>query len=72
MSDIIIVAIVSFAANLIATFSGIITSARLTNYRIEQLEAKVGRHNNLEGRLIVVEEACKTITRDIEELRKEN
>ena len=66
----IIIAIVSFAGSLIGTFTAIYKAGQLTNYRIEKLEDKVGHHNNLEGRIIVLETDQKTIKTDIESLEK--
>ena len=43
----IIVALVSLFGTLCGTFASIMTSTKLTNYRIEQLEKKVVKHNNL-------------------------
>lgn len=59
MADIIIVALISFAGTLAGTFGGIVTSAKLTNYRIEQLEKKVEKHNNFAERIPVLEEKIK-------------
>ncbi|MCL2509392.1 MAG: hypothetical protein FWF05_09470 [Oscillospiraceae bacterium] len=40
MSDLIIVTLISLAGTAIGTFGGIMTSSRLTNYRIEQLRKR--------------------------------
>lgn len=40
MNDVIIVALLSLIGSLAGTFGGIMTSTKLTNYRIEQLEIK--------------------------------
>lgn len=50
MDNTIVVALVSFAGTLIGTLGGILASAKLTNYRIEQLEKKVDEHNNFAER----------------------
>lgn len=55
MSDVIIVAIISLAGTALGTFSGILTSSKLTNYRIKQLEVKVEEHNGYARRLPEVE-----------------
>jgi hypothetical protein len=52
----IILGIISFLGTLIGTFAGIMTSTKLTNYRLEQLEKKVDKHNNLVERMYKVEE----------------
>jgi hypothetical protein len=45
----------SFAGTLLGTFGGIITSNKLTNYRIEQLEKRVEKHNNVIERVFELE-----------------
>lgn len=54
-----IVAVLSFAGTLIGTASGIVASAKLTNFRILQLEQKVDKHNNFAERIPVIEEKIK-------------
>ena len=59
MTDTIIVSLIAFAGTLLGTYGGILTSAKLTNYRIEQLEKKVEKHNNFAERIPVIEEKIK-------------
>jgi hypothetical protein len=47
MSDIVIVGLLSLGGTLLGTFGGIIVSSKLTAYRLEQLEKKVDKHNQL-------------------------
>lgn len=68
MSDTILVAILSLVGTLGGTFGGILTSAKLTNYRIEQLEKKVEKHNNFAERIPVLEEKIKVEEHRIEDL----
>lgn len=49
-------ALLSLVGTLAGTFGGIMTSNRLTGYRIEQLEKKVEKHNNLIDRTYKLEE----------------
>lgn len=56
MSETVIVTIISFTGTLLGTLGGIIASAKLTIYRIEQLEKKVEKHNNLIERVFKLEE----------------
>ena len=58
MDSTVIVGIFSFAASVIGTFSGILVSSKLTNYRIEQLEKKVEKHNNFVERRYKLEDRC--------------
>lgn len=55
MSDTIIVALLSLAGTLIGSIFGIITSNKLVVYRIEQLEKKVEKHNNVLERVYTLE-----------------
>lgn len=71
MSTEILVAIVSFIGTCVGTVGGIIASARLTNYRLAQLEEKVGKHNNFAERMPVIEEQIKVINHRLEDLEKE-
>lgn len=56
MSETVIVTIISFTGTLLGTLGGIVASAKLTIYRIEQLEKKVEKHNNLIERVYKLEE----------------
>jgi hypothetical protein len=55
MDSTIVIALISFAGTLMGTFGGIITSNKLTNYRIEELERKVEKHNKVVERVYVLE-----------------
>lgn len=66
-----ILTILSFLGTFIGTFGGILTSSKLTSYRIEQLEKKVDKHNNFAERIPVVEEKIKVINHRLEDLESE-
>jgi len=57
MSETIVVAIISLFGTLFGTFGGIMTSNRLTGYRIEQLEMQMKKYNNLIERTFKLEES---------------
>ena len=69
MDSTIIVGIFSFLASVIGTFGGILVSSKLTNYRLEMLEQKVQRHNNMIERLYKVEDSTASAHRRIDELK---
>lgn len=69
MTDILI-ALIAFAGTLVGTFGGIMTANKLSNYRIEQLEKKVEKHNNLVERMFTVESSVKSAHHRIDELRE--
>lgn len=64
----IVVAICSLVGTLVGSLAGIMTANRLTNYRIEQLEEKVKKHNNLVERMAVVEQSAKSAHHRLDEL----
>ena len=66
----VIVALVAFAGTLIGTFGGILTSSHLINYRIEQLEKKVDKHNNFAQRIPVIEEQIKDTNHRLDGLER--
>ena len=77
MPDVVIVAIISLVGTLAGSFGGIITANKLTNYRIQQLEKKVEKHNkviervyNLEKNEAVIEEEIKVANHRIEDLEQ--
>ena len=53
----IVVALIALVGSALGTFAGIVTSTKLTTYRIEQLEKKVEKHNNVVERTFKLEEA---------------
>lgn len=55
MNDTIIVSVISLVGTLGGTLGGILVSNKLTNYRIEQLEKKVEKHNNVVERVYELE-----------------
>lgn len=68
MNPEILVAIFSLCGTLIGSLAGIMTANKLTVYRIEQLEEKVKKHNNLVERMIAVEQSTKSAHHRLDEL----
>lgn len=68
MDSTVLVALLGFAGSLLGTLGGIIVSARLTNYRLEQLEKKVEKHNGVIERTFKLEEAEHFIEEKIENI----
>ena len=62
MEQDVLIALLSLAGTLTGTLGGILTSARLTNYRIEQLEKKVDRHNGFGELIPVLEDRVTAIS----------
>lgn len=77
MTDAIIVAILSLVGTLGGSLLGILAANKLTNYRIEQLEKKVEKHNSviervykLETHEAVIEEEIKVANHRIDDLEE--
>ena len=74
----IMVALIGLAGSAFGAFIGVLASAKLTNYRIEQLEKKVDKHNTviertykLEESQAVIQEQIKVANHRIGDLEKE-
>ena len=65
MSETIIVGILSLIGTLIGSLSGILAANKLVVYRIEQLEKKVEKHNNVLERVYVLEKDDAVIKEDL-------
>lgn len=77
MNETIVVALISLAGTVLGSLLGIIATARLTTFRIEQLEKKVDKHNNVIERVYllekheeVVDEKIKTANHRIDDLEE--
>lgn len=77
MTETIIVAAISMLGTLIGSFGGIVTANKLMNYRIEQLEKKVDKHNQVIDRVYkleqhegVVDEKIKVANNRIDDLEE--
>ena len=55
----VIAAAITALCALFGTYMSNRKQTTLMDYRLQQLETKVGRHNNLEGRLIALEQQVK-------------
>ena len=74
----IIAALIGLCGSGIGAGVGVIVSAKMTQYRLEQLEKKVQAHNNLvermykvEGRTDLQEEEIRTANRRLDKLERE-
>lgn len=68
MASNVIVALISLVGTLLGTFGGIVVSNKLVNFRLQQLEEKVNKHNNLIERMYKVEDKTKENERRIDAL----
>jgi len=70
MSPEVLVAVLSCLGTAVGALGGILASAKLTGYRIVQLEKKVDKHNNFCERLPIVEEQIKVINHRIDDIER--
>lgn len=66
----IIVALLSLVGTLAGSLLGVLASNKLTTYRIEQLEAKVAKHNQLVERTYKLEGEMQEVQHDIRDLKQ--
>ncbi len=71
MSNRIIVALISLVGTIVGSLGGIVVSSKLTNYRIEQLEKKVDKHNNFAEKIPILTTKIDMLSQRIEELEHE-
>ena len=69
MTD-IVVALIAFVGTLIGSMGGILASSKLTNYRIQQLENKVDKHNGFAEKIPLIQAELQDHKARIEHLEK--
>ncbi len=77
MNETVIVALISLAGTLFGSFAGIVTSGKLTNYRLSELEKRVDklgglieRTHNLENQASIGREKIRLIEQRVGTLEK--
>ena len=71
MTSEVLTAIFSLVGTLVGSLGGILAAGRLTAYRLQQLEDKVNKHNNLIERVYAIEQHDAIIDLRIERLESE-
>lgn len=69
MDSTIVVGLLSLIGTLAGTFGGIVTANKLTTYRIERLEEKVNKHNNVIERVYQLEGRTTELEHDVKDLK---
>ncbi len=69
MGSEVLVALLGLAGTLAGSFLGVLASQKLTNFRLQALEEKVNKHNNLVERTYKLEGAVTEIQHDIKDLK---
>ncbi len=70
MSETIIVALIGLVGSAAGSLVGVLVSAQLTQYRLEQLEKKVQAHNRLIERTYKLEGQMQEVQHDIRDLKE--
>jgi len=70
MTENITIALITLLGSGVGSLIGILASAKLTNYRIEQLEKKVDKHNTIIERTCLLEEQMKVANHRIKDLEE--
>lgn len=65
----IIVALLGLLGTLSGSFLGVLAASRMTNFRLQQLEERVNRHNNLIERTYRLEGQMEECQHDIKDLK---
>ena len=65
----VLVALLGVLGTVAGSFFGVVTASRLTTYRLQQLEDKVARHNNLIERTYILEGQMAECQHDLRDLK---
>lgn len=65
----IIVALLGLIGTLAGSFLGVLAASKLTNYRLQMLEEKVNKHNNIIERTFILEGKMLECQHDIKDLK---
>lgn len=68
MDSEVIVSLITLFGSALGTFAGIAVNSKLTNFRIEQLEKKVDKHNSVIERTGKLEERAEALDYRLKEL----
>ena len=69
MTSEIIVALLGLLGTLAGSFLGVLAANKLTQYRLQQLEEKVAKHNNLIERTYALEGRMNEAEHDIRDIK---
>ena len=69
MENTVIVAVIGCLGSVLGSLLGIIATSKLTQYRLEQLEEKVNKHNNLVERTYSLEGRVTELEHDVKDLK---
>lgn len=72
MPEAVAVATLSLLGTLLGSLAGVVTSSKLINFRLEQLERKVQAHNNLIERTFQLEATQALLEQRLDRLERED
>ena len=70
MDSTVLVALLSLVGTLFGSLAGIVVSSKLTNFRLEQLEKKVDKHNGFAEKIPVLQEQIRSLSERLEDLER--
>ena len=70
MTSEVIVALLGLLGTLCGSFLGMVATSKLTQYRLQQLEEKVNKHNSIIERTYVLEGQMTEVQHDIKDIRQ--
>ena len=70
MTSEIVVALLGLVGTLSGSFLGVVAASKLTQYRLQQLEDKVNRHNHIIERTYILEGQMQEVQHDIKDLKQ--
>ena len=71
MDSTVLVALLSLVGTLFGSLAGIVVSSKLTNFRLEQLEKKVDKHNGFAEKIPLLEEKIRVANNRIADLERQ-
>ena len=72
MDSTIVVAFLSLIGTIGGSLTGVLAANKLTNFRIQELEKKMEKYNNLIERTYVVERDLKTLYNVVDDMKGKN
>lgn len=71
MDSTVLVALLSLVGTLFGSLAGIVVSSKLTNFRLEQLEKKVDKHNGFAEKIPVLQEQIRSLSERLEDIERQ-
>lgn len=72
MTDVVLTGIITAVSGLFGSGLGVMASSKLTNYRLEQLEAKVEDLLKREDDVTILKEQMKGVMEDVKEIKRKH